>query len=54
MIFGPERGEIGPINAALRCIGVVRGAARDEFEAVGLDKFRRMDSFPEADKYEEE
>lgn len=37
--FGPTDGD-GSINSALRLIGVKKGLARDEFDAVGLDKFR--------------
>jgi hypothetical protein len=38
--FWPERASIGTVSDALRRIGVVKGDARDEFEAVGLDLHR--------------
>lgn len=40
-VFGPEVGEIGPINRGLRLLGVTaRSLGYDEFEAVGLNRHR--------------
>lgn len=36
---------IGPINSALRELGVQRGRARDEFDALGLGKHRQTDAW---------
>jgi hypothetical protein len=36
------------INGVLRWLGVHRGEAVDEFEAVGLDRFRRTDEWAAA------
>jgi hypothetical protein len=50
LIFGPEWDETGsigagPINAALRMLGVrTTGPAIDEFDTVGLGRFRSMDA----------
>jgi hypothetical protein len=52
ILFGPESGDIGPISSALRQIGVSRGAAYDEFDALGLGRLRGMDDFVEFEKYE--
>ena len=35
----------GPINQALRRIGVVREGANDEFDTIGLGERRRMDDY---------
>jgi hypothetical protein len=41
LIFGPHWAEVGPINQALKLLGVSCGPpARDEFEAVGLHLHR--------------
>jgi hypothetical protein len=37
-----SRGGAGPINQALRCIGVVRSEKVDEFDTVGLGERRKM------------
>lgn len=47
-VMAPRVARIGPINAALRRLGVERGASRDEFEALGLDGFRSFDDLLEA------
>lgn len=44
-VLGPQSGECGPISEALASIGVSKSGACDEFEAVGLVRFRRMDDF---------
>jgi hypothetical protein len=41
LIFGPHWAEIGPINQALNLLGIrFEPPAHDEFEAVGLDRYR--------------
>ena len=52
VVFGPAHGDIGPISLALARIGVVRGDAYDEFDALGLGRLRGMDDFAEFGKYE--
>ena len=37
--------EVGPINEALKILGVLRGHSIDEFEAVGLGRYRSMDDW---------
>jgi len=44
----PARGEPSPISQVLRWLGAARGAAYDEFEAVGLDRHRRTAEWVEA------
>lgn len=42
--WGPESGDIGPINDALHLLGVPRvGAGHDAFERVGLQRHRSND-----------
>jgi len=43
VIMEPEVAEVGPINRALRLIGVHAGRAHDEFDALGLAQFRGWD-----------
>ena len=38
--FGPKQADVGPINEALRLLGVERTSAKDEFDTVGLDRHR--------------
>ena len=45
--LGPISGEIGPINQALRLLGAKVLSARDEFEAVGLNRKRHMEDWIE-------
>ncbi len=45
--FWPERGHMGAVSDALRRIGAEKGEARDEFEAVGLDRHRDNDDWIE-------
>jgi hypothetical protein len=46
IVFGPKSAEFGPINEALALLGVgVLAPARDEFETVGLDRYRRSDDW---------
>jgi hypothetical protein len=47
VMYGPSAAEIGPINEALRLIGVRVGTARDEFEAIGLHRHRHTDDWLE-------
>lgn len=44
-IFGPEKQDIGPINAALEHLGASAEGARDAFEAVGLHRHRLTDDW---------
>jgi len=43
VIMTAEVAEVGPINRALRLLGVQVGNARDEFEALALNRFRGWD-----------
>ncbi|WP_124541583.1 hypothetical protein [Piscinibacter terrae] len=46
LIFGPQAGEFGPINQALTLLGVhVAAPAQDEFETVGLHRYRRTEDW---------
>jgi hypothetical protein len=45
--FGPEKARMGAVSDALRRIGAAKGEARDEFEAVGLDRHRGNDDWME-------
>ena len=38
--FGPAKNEIGPINDGLRLLGVRRKASDDEFDSIGLGRYR--------------
>jgi hypothetical protein len=44
-IFGPAEAEAGPINQALRRLGVERTAGEDEFDKVGLGRHRRNEDW---------
>ena len=46
--LGPTKGEIGPINEALRAIGVKRSAEADEFQVVGLWRHRFSEDWLES------
>lgn len=48
----PAKYSFGPINRALRMLGVIKAKGRDEFETVGLDKYR--DFYDLFDAYEDE
>lgn len=51
LVFGPISAEIGPINEALALLGaVVISPAHDEFESVGLHRYRSCDDWLEAFK----
>jgi hypothetical protein len=48
LVFGPNWAAIGPINHALKLIGItVEAPARDEFETVGLHRHRRTEAWLE-------
>ena len=38
--FGPAKNEIGPINEGLRLLGARRKASADEFDSIGLGRYR--------------
>jgi hypothetical protein len=40
VVYGPSKGRMGPINDVLRRMGVERRNNLDEFEAVGLHRYR--------------
>jgi len=47
--FGPTTAEIGPINYALSKLGVIIGENKqDEFDTIGLDKFRSTETWLDA------
>ncbi len=43
--FGPRRAHIGPINEALKRLGVNRTEKQDEFDVAGLGRYRRTDDW---------
>lgn len=47
LLWGPQRAERGPINEALRLLGVHRTRSRDEFECAGLDRHRYLEDWLE-------
>ena len=46
-MLAPTIDEIGPINVALRAIGLSPTNGDDEFDTLGLGDIRRMDAFDE-------
>ena len=50
LVFGPTAAEKGPINEALRMLGVTAGSTRDEFAAVGLDRHRHTEDWLDSDE----
>jgi hypothetical protein len=44
-ILGPRQGDIGPINDALRLLGVSRTHTQDEFAVAGLDRYRATEDW---------
>jgi hypothetical protein len=48
VIMEPEWGESGPINRALKMIGVNRGLFGDRFSALGLGAYRSNDDLSDA------
>ncbi len=51
IIFEPTEGD-GSINTALRLIGARKEAAHDEFDAIGLGRFRSNKDWIEQPRYE--
>lgn len=50
IVLGPSKGD-GSINAALNLLGAKKAGAHDEFEAVGLGRFRSNDDWIEQPRY---
>jgi hypothetical protein len=50
IVFGPVEGD-GSINAALRMIGAKKESAHDEFDAIGLGRFRSNEDWIEQPHY---
>ncbi len=50
IVLGPLEGD-GSINAALRLLGANKNGAYDEFEAVGLGRFRSNEDWIEQPRY---
>lgn len=48
IILGPFRAEYGPINEALRLLGVRRTEAEDEFDVAGLGRYRTNEHWLDA------
>lgn len=48
--LGPLHAKRGPINAVLQHMGVIRGDARDEFETIGLSRYRSNEDWIEHSK----
>ena len=47
LVMPPRRAEGGPINEALRLLGVERAGHHDEFDALGLGRHRSLESWLE-------
>jgi len=45
LIWGPEHGQLSPINHALRLLGVRRTPTQDEFECAGLNRYRHLEDW---------
>jgi hypothetical protein len=45
IILAPRRADIGPINDALRLLGVTRTPTQDEFDVAGLRRHRRTEDW---------
>jgi hypothetical protein len=45
IIFGPRQADIGPINEALRLLGIVRTQTYDEFDVAGLGRHRHTEDW---------
>jgi hypothetical protein len=50
IFFGPAEGD-GSINAALRLLEAKKDGAHDEFDAVGLGRFRSNEDWIEQSRY---
>jgi hypothetical protein len=48
-VMAPAVGGVGPINSALRHLGVRASPGEDEFDTVGLGRFRDFDDLLDAD-----
>ena len=48
VVFGPKVGENNPINEALRALGIVARGEVDEFDLLGLGRFRSNDKWRES------
>jgi hypothetical protein len=45
IILGPRQADIGPINDALRLLGIMRTQTQDEFEVAGLGQHRQTEDW---------
>jgi hypothetical protein len=45
IIFGPRQADIGPINDALRVLGITRTQTQDEFDVAGLGRHRQTEDW---------
>jgi hypothetical protein len=43
VVVEPKTADGGPINEALRALGIDKGTEHDEFDAIGLGQYRSMD-----------
>ena len=48
LVYGPRRGNVGPINEALALLGVHGVGANDGFDAVGLGRLRTTEEWASA------
>jgi hypothetical protein len=48
VLMGPQWQDSGPVNQALKLVGVKRRLFGDEFSALGLDQYRSNDDLTEA------
>ena len=51
VVYGPSRATLGPINDVLRRMGVERGDHHDEFDAVGLGRYRDNEAWIKQPRY---
>ena len=52
LVYGPKQNKkIGPINAALRRLGVRASDGRDEFDTIGLGRFRSNEDWIEQPQF---
>jgi hypothetical protein len=51
IVFGPVQGD-GSINSSLRMLGAKKQLARDEFDALGLDRFRSNEDWLDQPSHE--
>jgi hypothetical protein len=45
VILGPRQGDVGPINDALRMLGIIRTQTQDEFDVAGLGRHRQTEDW---------